>query len=630
MRRRALRVGAVVAGIVAGGLAPRAAEAALTSSELGEIRSHVAEGRAATAGRVRALVARPDLTADESADALRAAFAPVPFNDARAAYAHELLYGPQSQTSRGVVAVAVTRALLARADALMPRATAGAPDTGAIAELVRLYGAIDADVANAGTPHGAGHDPAAGIPDGGYDAASRAIKDHVAHWPKALRGDQWVPTAFAPARAQLEIALVDMMNDAPTRNVDAADILGLAGAERASLVDAGVLVLDDGTAPPAPRLETVRVMLTVLRGAWPEVEAVALVPMTSAVHGRRAILAAPDRDASAQDAGTELATMAVKRAFVLRPDLHDQAARDLGGDPTGEVVVQAVALARDAQAALDAAMGFALAGKPKNLAALSDAMGALAAFAPASAGGMSLALGGPQAHGTIRATDVRLAPAGYVTSFTLGTTPPHKWTLARDAAGTASAKRDGAPVTSADVDMSVLPLTLGVTWTAPGLVFAKMAGAPRAAVAAGGRVRLQGTSAKGVDAIAMGAPGDDAAVDADVTPNGNAAIALRAISTPAGLKGIALVLDADATPAPRASIRAWDEAGHTTELAHGTLPAGTHFPVHVAAKGGAFDAKVGALALHATIPAGLEHGDVALVVNRGGSLDATGFAVKKP
>ncbi len=199
------------------------------------------------------------------------------------------------------------------------------------------------------------------------------------------------------------------------------------------------------------------------------------------------------------------------------------------------------------------------------MALLSDALGALVAFAPSTAtpAGLSLVLGRARdASGTTTATNVHVAPAGYVTGFTLG---GHAFSLARDDAGGISAKRDGAPVTLAMLEGARVPVSSGNVWSGGGIVFAKMAGAPRAGVSAGGRVRVVGDG-RGVDAIGTAAPGDDAAVEATVEVSGESAIVVRAIATSAGFKGIALVLDASRVPT-RASIRAWDDAGKLTELA---------------------------------------------------------------
>ncbi len=55
---------ALLAVLILGGASD--ANAALTSSERGQIRDFVSRAQAENAGRVRSLVARTDLTADES------------------------------------------------------------------------------------------------------------------------------------------------------------------------------------------------------------------------------------------------------------------------------------------------------------------------------------------------------------------------------------------------------------------------------------------------------------------------------------------------------------------------------------------------------------------------------------
>ena len=77
-------------------LGARSAEAALTSSEKGQIRDFVAAARSENAARVRALVARTDLTAESPISALSEAVAPVPFTDARAVFLRELAFGAPS------------------------------------------------------------------------------------------------------------------------------------------------------------------------------------------------------------------------------------------------------------------------------------------------------------------------------------------------------------------------------------------------------------------------------------------------------------------------------------------------------------------------------------------------------
>src|SRR4051812_36318323 len=105
--------------LVASALATNDARAVLTASEQDQVKQAVVSGHVAGAARVRSLVARPDLTPEESAAALSAPFASVPFTELRAAFVKELLFGGASAASRPVLTVAATRALFARADAVL-------------------------------------------------------------------------------------------------------------------------------------------------------------------------------------------------------------------------------------------------------------------------------------------------------------------------------------------------------------------------------------------------------------------------------------------------------------------------------------------------------------------------------
>ncbi|MGH7280841.1 MAG: hypothetical protein ACRELY_04905, partial [Polyangiaceae bacterium] len=95
-------------------LLPSVAHASLTAAESAQVREFYLGARAGDASQVRALVARPDLTADESAQALSAAIGGASFTPQRAAFVKTLLFGGQSLPSRSVLTLATTRALLAR------------------------------------------------------------------------------------------------------------------------------------------------------------------------------------------------------------------------------------------------------------------------------------------------------------------------------------------------------------------------------------------------------------------------------------------------------------------------------------------------------------------------------------
>jgi hypothetical protein len=116
MLRRVLFTTVLVASL--GAESP--ARAVLTPSEDLIVRQLVGTALTQNVARVRAIVARPDLTADESAAALSHALAPAQLTDARVAFVRELVFGAGSQASRSVLAAAVTRGLLARADVRRP------------------------------------------------------------------------------------------------------------------------------------------------------------------------------------------------------------------------------------------------------------------------------------------------------------------------------------------------------------------------------------------------------------------------------------------------------------------------------------------------------------------------------
>ena len=656
MSRRAVRFLAAWAGACAFVASGSRAQAALTSSEQGQIVSYVAEGRVATAARVRALIARPDLTIDESAASLAAAFGPLVFQEARAAYAHEMIYGQASLPSRGIVAVALTRALAARADAILSKHEGDLDqDEAAKSELLRLFAFLETDVANAGQTHGASHDPNAGIGAQSYDEAAKALAVVIEHHPRWLKGDATIPAAAEPVRAQLQLAILDMTNDTTTRRFDAADRLWLTGSRRAPLTELGILVLDDGHSDPA-RIDATRALLARLPGARENVEAVSLIPMPSTLRARGEILAVHTDAKSAAPFGEDvappvvsadlvglsrsLAAVVVKRGFDVRPELRAQAeadaaaagndpAKSLGvpGDPSAESAIATAVqlLALDAPRAIEVAMVRAVAGHSEAAALLSDAIGVMAVFAPPTPGGLSIALGRTDDAGAmtpIDATNVRLAPAGFATSFTLA---GHTWSFTRDDSGKVTAKRDGAPPTLAMLDHARAPVSTGSVFSGGGIVFAKMSGAPRAGVSAGGRVRVAGDGA-----IGTAAPGDDVAVEATVDVHGETAVVVRAIATTSAYKGVGLVLDAT-TGTLRASLRAWDDAGKSTELAPPVdVPASAHVAVRVAVKGAKLEAHAGTTVLRADVPAPFAHGDVAIAVKHGASFEANGWSVKRP
>ncbi|HEY2368108.1 MAG TPA: hypothetical protein VGH87_17035, partial [Polyangiaceae bacterium] len=216
-----------------------AASAELTPSEQVVVRQYVGSAQTTNVPRVRAVVARPDLSAEESAAAMSQALSPVPFTDARASFVRELVFGAGSQASRSVLAAATVRGLLARADAVFDRNPTFDAPNDLNAELFRIY-AFMSEIANAGAPTMQRHDAAAGIDGATYEACSKALGEHLKRHSSYLQsGGQLSPVA-SRVRAQAMLAAFDMGQDSPTRTIDGADRVGLDPTRRSLVIERGI------------------------------------------------------------------------------------------------------------------------------------------------------------------------------------------------------------------------------------------------------------------------------------------------------------------------------------------------------------------------------------------------------
>jgi hypothetical protein len=466
MNTRAPKAQLLGAALLLGATATSPAHASLTSSEKGLIREYVAAAKVDTAQKVRSLVARTDLTPDESAGALTEAMSPVPFTDARAAFLWELTFGAASAPSRPVLTLATVRALLARADTIYQRFVGGLDhEPAAISELVAIYGWLDSVIANAGKPTSTAHDPSAGIPAATYEECSKALRDHVEQNARWLKGDGAIPGAAVRVRAQAQVALVDMLPDGLTRRVLAADRLGLKSARRALLSDYGVLLEDSGKIDDAGA-ERVRQLIAKMPGVQSELGLLCLEergPKGTSGPPLRArgqvVHVAPgpepypfdDPAPASYDPTTgavahELGVVLAMRVLESRgAPLRLQSERDLAaanGDrsrllgrprgPSVEYVVGAAihALLVDASKSVELAGARGQAGHLESAALLSDALGVLAA-PPASAGQKAapathVELGKP--GGFVSATNLRVAPNGTVLGLRLD---PTTWVIER-------------------------------------------------------------------------------------------------------------------------------------------------------------------------------------------------------
>ncbi|MDP9001209.1 MAG: hypothetical protein M3O46_13995 [Myxococcota bacterium] len=633
--RCSLAIG-VAAALLSLGLGP-GADASLGPSETEQVRHEVSTAQ--NVGHVQAIVARPDLTSDEAAAVMILALSTTPIDHKHAAYLHELVFDSASAGSRSTVALAVVRGLLARADALLAHAKGLDRNELSLAELSRAYALIE-DVMAA--------DAEANITDTARAECAHALAAHFSRNGSVLHPDEAVAPSVATVRAQAAIALLDATPDMPGRRLDVANALALSGARRAALIDLGILVLDAGGSDA--RVNVLRPLLERVPGARDGAEAIVVGDkqasplrarngMVVAVDAAPAVTVTEDRSPWGREVAPppideatlalvhDLASAAVRRALERRPQLRAAVERD-GGE--AGVTTMAAMLELDAERTLDAAAARLIAGKRESVAWLSDAIGALAVFAPAAKGGdgLTIPLGRADAAGssTVRATRVSLDAAGGAVALQFNA---HTWRIARDDRGTVTGLlRDSAPVTAKMLPNVRPPAEEATSWSGGGLVFARLSGSPRAAVTVGRRILLFGSGLS--DAIASPSPGDDVALETDLRVNGGpAGVAVRAVpGSGKAFKGVSVMV-VPGTP-PRAALLVADGGGveiaaaPVIDLANGPLQ-----HLRIVVRGQKVEAHIGtAPPLEALLPAGFEHGDVALRAYPGASVEAVGWALK--
>lgn len=421
------------------------AEAALTSSEKGQIKDFVAGARIEDAGKVRSLVARTDLAPEESTAALQAALTPVSFTEARGAFLKELVFGGASGPSRPVLALATVRALLARADALYSKYIGGLDhEPAAIGELVAIYGWLDTAIANAGQTTAQKHDVLMGISSDSYETAAKALEVHIKANARWLQASTTIPPSVGRVRAQAQIAFVDMLPDGLTRRVDAATRLGLQGARKGLLTTYGTLLADNGNVDDV-HAGRVQQLFAHLPAARSDVE---LLYAGEDTPGKPAPLRArgtvvyvapgglwpfsgPPAESFDTVSGSityDLAVLTAKRAIAARNELRQQADDDataatgdanrLLGRPRAPSIEHVLggaiqAVLTDAQTAIDIAARRHAGGRPETAALLADAIGALAVSDGKDGTTVDAGKGGGWA--TISA--IKLGPNGAASSF---------------------------------------------------------------------------------------------------------------------------------------------------------------------------------------------------------------------
>lgn len=637
-----------------------AASAELTPSEQVVVRQYVGSAQTTNVPRVRAVVARPDLSAEESAAAMSQALSPVPFTDARASFVRELVFGAGSQASRSVLAAAAVRGLLARADAVFDRNPTFDAPNDLNAELFRIY-AFMSEIANAGSPTMQRHDSAAGIDSATYEACSKALGEHLKRHVAHLGPGVQLSTLASRVRAQAMLAAFDMGQDSPTRTIDGADRVGLDPTRRSLVIERGIFMLDSGK-NPAGLTAAMALVRRFRASALDRVEAIYFGDEHPNLKARGLVLGVKnDLDATAHadgfptdeisaspalaalsDLAGQLAFAAAKNALASRGDLRLAVQRDaqaagndakklLGApmDASPEAVAASAVrmLLVDAPRTMDLAMARFLAGRPESLALVSDAIGVLAASAGPDAASQ-LVLGKPDENGTLgplAIVRVQLSPNGTAAAFAMN---GQVWAIARDAAtgSVTGVHRDGQPLAFAMLQHARIPITGGTGWTGGGLALTPLFGSPLVGVVSGPRIRIVGQG--DFDVASMQAPGDDVSLDADVSTSGPFSVLLRAKSGRDG-GGIGVRV------APsRVSLVNVGADGVEHELAQSSaLQSVSH--VHVEVRGTKLRAvctQSGAstpAVLEAPVPAHQAHGDIAIAVKKGTSLELAGVTVRR-
>jgi hypothetical protein len=667
--------------VLAGILSAQPAAAALTDSEKAQIQSYVQKAAIGNAGRVRALVARPDNLRGEGAAPLAAGYGAVPFDEARAKFTREILLGPGSTAARSDIAPLVVNALLARADAAlraMPASGTGPKVDALAAELVRIHRFVAESIANAGHPPADGHDVAAGFRDDSLEAIVKSYRTHFERHADELKSGKRISAVMVPVRAQASLAVIDLARGILQRH-EVADLLGLTGSRRALFERHGTLVEDGGTASES-RLATALRLVEAAPRALDSVELLVIskAPLSGVVgRGRRVEARVPLGAAAAT--GTELplwpvdmapsrpdrelaevayaaAWIATRGAFAAQPKLRQLAAevatsaqrsgenayltvdlpgsvlRPEGSEATGvpgvspeQLVAHALRLVLlDAPRALELALYRKTEGRDEPLAAFVLALSVLEAQ---SATPQELTVGKTKDDGSVEAVALKdvAAIGGIVNALKID---DRKIEVALSSSG----RVGRATVDGAAPKLSQLPFVRLVAkdkgpWDVGKLHFEVLGGAPLGLVVDDGRFLLQAPpKSDGFEAVVTGDAKRDQVVHATVKPSGRGGgLLVRGQPGKQSYDGIGILISGGATPT--ATLLLVDGKGKASQLqppvSLESAPDG--YAVSLQVKDQSVHAVVGDKKLDATLTRAAGTGRRGLFVVADGGVEVAGY-----
>lgn len=589
------------------------AHAALTDSEKGQVRGYVASGDLGMVSKLRALVARPDLSDAEAADVMASALRATRFDDRGERFVHALLFGPASLASRSVVAPAVVRGLLARADTVM----AGQPGNpnqwslDARDELLRIHRYIARMTSEARDSERQGM---ASLETRAVESIASAYRGHLTRHAPLFAFKSRAEGAAQLLRLQVARAAVQTASVVQSRE-DLADSLGMGSTARGLFVRTGVMI-DDGGAGPEVRLAEIASLLEAVPNALDGVSVVlvakapsdapwghellairtplgALAPKRAGLWPDSTTASDPDQAlfeaafaASLRSARQQLASQAglseqvgaaMSRAagkgsfghlagWVVDSSLdRDAASSARPVDPDVYLAATMTMLMLDAGRTSEQAALRLLAGRSEPAEQLALAWRALAvraagAAASAQVGRMTGADWQLQHAAVVldgdRVTSVSMA--GRTIGFEYGA----------DGRVT-SMRRDGKPIRSSDLALVRVPTAGGDRWQAGARDFVRLNGEPRVGVLGQDELVLEAAPEGGTgnDAIYTEAPGADQVVEARLQLGGGreAGQLVRAATGTGSFQGVVLVLRC--TDSCFAKLVSVDGAGHERELA---------------------------------------------------------------
>jgi len=607
------------------------AEATLTDSEKAQIRDFYAKGDAVNAPRVRALLARPDLTPPEAGAMFAEATRRVPFDDKHQIFVKDLLFGPATAASRSELVPPVVSGLLARAAEVLGGVTAD--DVQRAQELMRIHRFVGREIASGGKPPREGHDGSISIRD---DSLRAVVADYRAHLTLPIFDPARLTGTLPAARAQAELTLLELASGLHATS-DVASWITADAPQRAALEKSGVLVVGLGGAPPAKASAVVSMLASVAPAAqaasalwigkpWPHGLAsrrevlVAQAPLTGTrkVQGSRMWSSAVDP--STPDAALAEVAFVLGRAADSALSAADpafaamtQGALDrarAGGDgaflaveslvesleatetsgtsrqpavPLGSFVGRSVELLLlDAPRALSVALVRSLSGKNEPMEQFCLAL-YITALGEGGKLKDSVTLGRPGDAGGVAPIEItKIRGTGFeIDHFTVD---GHEYAVSRAPGGAVSkVERDSRPLALSAIPHTRIPTVGGETWTLPANAGARgprvpaaptelrrLFGHPEVGFVDDGRTLVRSApGSKGRDAVVAKGPAEEIELELDLSASGSpGAVVLRASAGATSYAGIALFVEPG--DAPRAWVVALDGSGGKFPLTNPT------------------------------------------------------------